>query len=127
MYMYYVPKLTVIFCVLKYMYMYFSSFLMLKEYCYLYFVHFLATAPTGVARATFSMVANMVTTTIQAFTATSISSLVNGKLNSVSCVEVYDLHEYMYTLNTVLLHCFALKVISAFRYTVFPRVVSTCR
>ena len=53
----------------------------------------------------------MFTTTTQAFASTS--DLVDGKLNSVSFVELlscYDLHEYVCTLNTVLLHCCAFKV-----------------
>ena len=84
---------------------------------YVYIVCLLITAPTTTSQTISSPMVDMFTTTTQASTATSTSSLINGKLDSVPFVEILSycvhLHEYMCTLNTVLLHCFAFKVTMA--------------
>lgn len=51
----------------------------LKVYVYIAIV---ITAPTTPSQATPTLMVDMFTTTTQAFTATSTSSLVDGKLNS---------------------------------------------
>ena len=64
---------------------------------YLHCVCLLITAPTTTPQATSSLMVDMFTSTAQAFTIASISSLVNGKLNcSVSFVETLSCYDLLF-------------------------------
>ena len=72
------------------------------------YIAIVITAPTSPSQATPSLMVDKFTTTTQAFTATSTSGLVNGKLNCVSFVEIlscYDLYEYMFKFTMTLDSC----------------------
>lgn len=52
------------------------------------YVYIVITAPTSISQATPSLMVDMFITTTQAVTATSTSSLINGKVNSVLIIEI---------------------------------------